>query len=50
MKLTTAKQAKIEALAIELAKDIKTPTDLSQLTSELTKITVEGVCKYRDGS
>ncbi len=32
---------KINALASELAKDIKTPEDLSALTAQLTKITVE---------
>lgn len=32
---------KIKALALELAKDIKTPDDLSALSAQLTKITVE---------
>jgi putative transposase len=41
MKLTTAKQAKIHALAMELSKDLRTPADLSQLTAELTKMTIE---------
>jgi hypothetical protein len=41
MNLTTAKQAKIQALAIELSKDLKTPADLSQLTADLTKMTIE---------
>jgi putative transposase len=34
-------QEKIKALALELAKDLKTPADLKALTSQLTKITVE---------
>ncbi len=34
-------QDKIKALALELAKDLKTPADLKALTSQLTKITVE---------
>jgi transposase-like protein len=38
---TTMNQAKLKALAAELAKDLKTPEDLSALTSQLTKITVE---------
>ncbi len=41
MKLTTSKLAKIQALALELCKDLKTPQDLSHLTAALTKITVE---------
>ena len=41
MKLTTSKQAKIKALALELSKDLKSPSDLSQLTADLTKITIE---------
>ena len=32
---------KLKALALELAKDIKTPDDLSALSAELTKLTVE---------
>jgi transposase-like protein len=32
---------KIKALALELAKDIKTPDDLSAFSAQLTKITVE---------
>ena len=35
------KQNELKALASELAKDIKTPEDLSALTAHLTKITVE---------
>lgn len=38
---TTMNQAKLKALATELAKDLKTPEDLSVLTAQLTKITVE---------
>ena len=34
-------QDKINALALELAKDIKTPEDLAAFSSQLTKITVE---------
>jgi len=34
-------QDKIKALALELAKDVKTPEDLSALSAQLTKITVE---------
>jgi len=34
-------QDKIKALALELAKDIKTPEDLSAFSAQLTKITVE---------
>ena len=37
----TMNQDKIKALALELAKDIKTPEDLSALSAQLTKITVE---------
>ena len=32
---------KMKALAAELAKDIKTPEDLSAFSAQLTKITVE---------
>jgi hypothetical protein len=32
---TTMNQAKLKALAAELAKDLKTPEDLSALTSQL---------------
>lgn len=31
---------KLQALANELAKDVKTPDDLSQLSAMLTKLTV----------
>lgn len=34
-------QDKLKALALELAKDIKSPEDLSELSAQLTKITVE---------
>ena len=34
-------QDKLIALAAELAKDIKTPEDLSNLSAQLTKLTVE---------
>ena len=36
---------KLQAMAEELATDIKTPEDLSQLSSFLTKLTVEAVLK-----
>ncbi len=36
---------KLQALADELAKDIKTPEDLSQLSAFLTKLTVEAALK-----
>ncbi len=39
------KQEKIKALASELAKDLKTPEDLSALSAQLTKITVEAALK-----
>ena len=41
MKLSSNNQSKLQALALELAKDLKTPEDLSNLTAQLTKITVE---------
>ena len=37
----TMNQDKIKALALELAKDIKTPEDLAAFSAQLTKITVE---------
>ena len=37
----TMNEKKLKALANELAKDLKTPEDLSALTAQLTKITVE---------
>jgi len=37
----TMNEEKIKALALELAKDIKTPEDLSKFSAQLTKITVE---------
>ena len=36
---------KMQALANELAKDIKTPDDQSQLSAKLTKMTVEAALK-----
>ncbi|MFT5635092.1 MAG: putative transposase [Cognaticolwellia sp.] len=36
---------KLQAMAEELAKDIRTPDDLSQLSAYLTKLTVEAVYK-----
>jgi len=41
----TMKQTSINALATELAKDLKTPEDLSALSAQLTKITVEAALK-----
>ncbi len=38
---TTMNEKKLKALANELAKDLKTPEDLTALTAQLTKITVE---------
>lgn len=38
-------EQKLQALAEELAKDIKTPEDLSQLSAFLTKLTVEAALK-----
>lgn len=38
-------QNKLQALAEELAKDLKTPEDLSALSAQLTKITVEAALK-----
>lgn len=32
---------RLKALAAELAKDLKTPADLSALTAQLTKLTIE---------
>jgi hypothetical protein len=34
-------RSKLQALANELAKDLKTPEDLNRLSQELVKITVE---------
>jgi len=36
---------KLQAMAEELAKDIKTPEDLGQLSAFLTKLTVEAALK-----
>jgi putative transposase len=41
----TMNQKKLQALAEELAKDLKTPEDLSALSAQLTKITVEAALK-----
>ena len=41
----TMNQSKLQALANELAKDIKTPEDLSNLSTFLTKLTVEAALK-----
>jgi len=41
----TMNQKRIQALAEELAKDLKTPEDLSALSAQLTKITVEAALK-----
>ena len=38
-------QKKLQAIAEELAKDVKTPEDLSQLSAFLTKLTVEAALK-----
>ncbi len=38
-------QTKLQALAEELAKDLKTPEDLSALSAQLTKLTVEAALK-----
>ena len=38
-------QKKLQAMAEELAKDVKTPEDLSQLSAFLTKLTVEAALK-----
>ncbi len=37
----TMNKDKLQALANELAKDLKTPQDLSDLSAQLTKMTVE---------
>jgi len=41
----TMKQKKLEELAKELAADLKTPEDLSKLSAQLTKLTVEAALK-----
>jgi putative transposase len=41
----TMNQKKLQALAEELAKDLKAPEDLSALSAQLTKITVEAALK-----
>ena len=40
---------KLQTLANELAKDIKTPEDLSSLSAMLTKLTVEAALKAEMG-
>ena len=42
---TSMNKEKIQALANELAKEVKTPDDLSQLSAMLTKMTVEAALK-----
>jgi len=42
---TMMNHKKLQAMAEELAKDIKTPGDLGQLSSFLTKLTVEAALK-----
>ena len=42
---TTMNHKKLQAMAEELAKDLKTPEDLSQLSALLTKLTVEAALK-----
>ena len=42
---TSMNQEKLQAMAEELAKDIRTPDDLSQLSAYLTKLTVEAALK-----
>jgi transposase-like protein len=41
MQGTTMERSKLQALAAELAKDIKTEADLNALSRELLKLTVE---------
>ena len=41
----TMNQKKLQALAEELAKDLKTPADLNALSAQLTKLTVEAALK-----
>jgi putative transposase len=45
----TMDKDKLQALANELAKDVKTPEDLSTLSSFLTKLTVEAALKAEMG-
>jgi putative transposase len=40
---------KLQALASELAKDVKTPEDLNNLSAFLTKLTVEAALKVEMG-
>ncbi|MBT8582113.1 hypothetical protein G6653_04910 [Polynucleobacter paneuropaeus] len=41
MEHNTMDRSKLQALANELAKDLKTPEDLNILSQELVKLTVE---------
>jgi len=41
MEHSTMDRSKLQALANELAKDLKTPEDLNILSQELVKLTVE---------
>ncbi|NRB40836.1 MAG: hypothetical protein HRU20_20585 [Pseudomonadales bacterium] len=41
----TMDNKKLQAMAEELAKDLKTPDDLCQLSAFLTKLTVEAALK-----
>jgi putative transposase len=41
----TMNKEKLKALAAEIAKDLKTPEDLSALSAQLTKLTVEAALK-----
>ncbi|MEY3978757.1 MAG: hypothetical protein RLZZ375_186 [Pseudomonadota bacterium] len=41
MQATTMERSKLQALAAELAKDIRTAADLNALSRELLKLTVE---------
>jgi hypothetical protein len=42
---STMNQNKLQALASELAKDVKNPEDLNNLSAFLTKLTVEAALK-----
>ncbi len=42
---TSMNKEKLQALANELAKEVKTPDDLSQLSAMLTKMTVEAALR-----
>jgi putative transposase len=45
----TMNKDKLQSLANELSKDIKTPDDLSQLSAMLTKLTVDAALKSERG-